>query len=112
MPPLCTSDSVTSEYKPRSEEQQNPLGSNMMAFTSPEDLMKILPKMMSNLSRIAGGGAISNSTTVKRSMKEYEEIGIKVGIRFCKQKVWPGTYNVVEIIHTTRDADDIMSVLV
>lgn len=63
-----------------SDKQQNPFGSNMMAFTSPEDLMKNLPKMMSNLSRmVGGGGAISDSPTFKLSMKEYEDIGIKVG---------------------------------
>ncbi len=69
-----------SDYKPGSDKQQNPFGSNMMAFTSPEDLMKNLPKMMSNLSRmVGGGGAISDSPTFKLSMKEYEHIGIKVG---------------------------------
>jgi len=69
-----------SDYKPGSDKQQNPFGSNMMAFTSPEDLMKNLPKMMSNLSRmVGGGGAISDSPTFKLSMKEYEDIGIKVG---------------------------------
>ena len=62
------------------QKLQNPFGPNMMAFTSPEDLMKNLPKMMSNLSRMAGGGtAISDSPTFKLSMKEYEDIGIKVG---------------------------------
>jgi predicted lysophospholipase L1 biosynthesis ABC-type transport system permease subunit len=36
--------------------------------------------MMSNLSRmVGGGGAISDSPTFKLSMKEYEDIGIKVG---------------------------------
>jgi len=69
-----------SDYKPGSDKQQNPFGSNMMAFTSPEDLKKNLPKMMSNLSRmVGGGGAISDSPTFKLSMKEYEDIGIKVG---------------------------------
>ena len=53
----------------------------MMAFTSPEDLMKNLPKMMSNISRMtgSGGGAPTDSPTFKMSMKEYEDIGIKVG---------------------------------
>jgi hypothetical protein len=68
------------DYKPGSDKQLNPFGSNMMAFTSPEDLMKNLPKMMSNLSRMSGGGtAISDSPTFKLSMKEYEDIGMKVG---------------------------------
>ncbi|MGB7952402.1 MAG: hypothetical protein WCF23_00350 [Candidatus Nitrosopolaris sp.] len=66
------------DYKPGSDKQQNP--SNMMAFTSPDDLMKNLPKMMSNFSRMAEcGTAISDSPTFKLSMKEYEDIGIKVG---------------------------------
>lgn len=67
------------DYK--SSERQ-PFGPNMMAFTSPEDLMKNLPKMMSNISRMTGGGGgsvITDSPTLKMSMKEYEDIGIKVG---------------------------------
>ena len=52
----------------------------MMAFTSPEDLMKNLPKMMSNISRMAGGGsALTDSPTFKMSMREYEDMAIKVG---------------------------------
>jgi hypothetical protein len=31
------------DYKAGSEKLQNPFGPNMMAFTSPEDLMKNLP---------------------------------------------------------------------
>ena len=68
------------DYKVGGEKQQNPFGPNMMAFTSPEDLMKNLPKMMSNISRMTGGGgAPTDSPTFKMSMKEYEDIGIKVG---------------------------------
>ena len=52
----------------------------MMAFTSPEDLMKNLPKMISNISRMAGGGAgLTESPTFKVSIREYEAIAIKVG---------------------------------
>ena len=65
-----------SEYK--GDKQVNPLGSNVMAFSSPEDLMKNLPKAMGNISRMMGGGA-ADSPTFKISMKEYEDIGIKVG---------------------------------
>jgi hypothetical protein len=68
------------DFKPGAEKPQNPFGPNMMAFTSPEDLMKNLPKMMSNISRMtAGGGVPTDSPTFKMSMKEYEDIGIKVG---------------------------------
>ena len=41
------------DYKPGAED---PFGANMMAFTSPEDMMKNLPKAMSNISRAIGGG--------------------------------------------------------
>jgi hypothetical protein len=51
-----------------------------MAFTSPEDLMKNLPKAMGNISKIMGGSSgLTDTPTFKISMKEYEDIGIKVG---------------------------------
>ncbi len=66
--------------KQAAKSEQNPFGPNMMAFTSPEDLMKNLPKMMSNISRMtAGGGVPTDSPTSKMSVKEYEDMGIKVG---------------------------------
>jgi hypothetical protein len=68
------------DYKQGGEKQQNPFGPNMMAFTSPEDLMKNLPKAMANMSRaMGGGGALTDSPTFKISMREYEDMGIKVG---------------------------------
>ena len=66
--------------KPGAEKQQNPFDPNMMAFTSPEDLMKNLPKAMANMSRaIGGGGPPTASPTFKISMREYEDMAIKVG---------------------------------
>ncbi|MDQ3868775.1 MAG: hypothetical protein M3250_04360 [Thermoproteota archaeon] len=62
-----------------SEKQQNPFGSNVMAFNSPEDLMKNLPKAMSNISRMMGGSGLTDSPIFKMTMREYEDIGIKVG---------------------------------
>ncbi len=53
-----------------------------MAFTSPEDLMKNLPKAMANISRMMGSGSptgMSDSPVIRMSMKEYEDMGIKVG---------------------------------
>jgi hypothetical protein len=47
-------------------------------FTSPEDLMKNLPKVMSNMLG-AGGGMPGNSPTFEITMKEYEDMAIKVG---------------------------------
>ena len=68
------------DYKPGGEKQQNPFGGNMMAFTSPEDMMKNLPKAMSNISKAMGGaGAPTDSPTFKISMREYEDMAIKVG---------------------------------
>ena len=51
----------------------------MMAFTSPEDLMKNLPKAMGNISRaMGGGGTPTYSSTFKISMREYQDMAIKV----------------------------------
>jgi hypothetical protein len=47
-------------------------------FTSPEDLMKNLPKVMSNMLG-AGGAMHGNSPTFKITTKEYEDMAIKVG---------------------------------
>ena len=76
-------------------KQQNPIGSNV--FTSPEDLMKNLPKAIGDISKMmgasgggvggaggggigmAGGGGLTDSPTFKISMKEYEDMAIKVG---------------------------------
>ena len=67
------------EYLKAGDKQMNPFGSNVMAFTSPEDLMKNLPKAMSNISNMFGGGAVSDAPTFKVTMKEYEDLKIKVG---------------------------------
>lgn len=59
---------------------QNPFGPNIMAFTSPEDLMKNLPKAMANMGKAMGGGGFpTDSPTFKVSMREYEDMAIKVG---------------------------------
>jgi hypothetical protein len=50
-------------------------------FTSPEDLMKNLPKVGSNMYGGAGGGMPGDSPTFKITMKEYEDMAIKVGNR-------------------------------
>ena len=59
---------------------QSPFGIGVGAFTSPEDLMKNLPKAMSNMFGGAGAaGMTSDSPTIKFSMREYEDIQLKVG---------------------------------
>jgi hypothetical protein len=65
------------DYK--NEKPMNPFGSNVMAFSSPEDMMKNLPKAMGNISRMMTGGGASDSPTFKISVREYEDIGIRVG---------------------------------
>jgi hypothetical protein len=49
-------------------------------FTSPEDLMKNLPNVMSNMFD-ASGWMSRGSPTFKISMKEYEEMAIKIGYK-------------------------------
>jgi len=70
------------DYKPGGErQQQNPFGPNVMAFTSPEDLMKNLPKAIGNISRMLDGGyaGVTEEPSLKISMKDYEDMAIKVG---------------------------------
>ena len=64
------------EYKP-GDRPQSPFG-NAMAFTSMEDLMKNMPKVMANISGVMGGG-VTDSPTLKISMREYQDMAIKVG---------------------------------
>jgi hypothetical protein len=49
-----------------------------MGFSSPEDLMKYLPKAMGNMAGMIGEGP-TESPTFKLSMREYEDIGLRVG---------------------------------
>jgi len=78
-PYIYISFSDSSDYKPGAEKQQSPFGPNVMAFTSPDDLMRNLPKAMSNISKMMGGVGVSDSPTFKVSMKEYEDMNIRVG---------------------------------
>ena len=42
--------------------------------------MKNLPKAMANMSKVMGGGvALTDSPTFKISMREYDDMAIKVG---------------------------------
>jgi hypothetical protein len=65
---------------PTSGERQQPMspfGVKAMTFSSPEDLMKHLPKAMSNVLR--SGMGVADAPTFKLSMREYEDLGLKVG---------------------------------
>ena len=58
-----------------------PFDPNATTITSPEDLMKNLPDAMANIGKAmsGGGGFPTDSPTFKISMREYEDMTIKVG---------------------------------
>jgi len=64
------------EYKP-DRPNMNPFGSNVTAFNSIEDLMKNMPKVMANMPGMNPG--LTDTPTIKLSMREYQDMGIKVG---------------------------------
>jgi hypothetical protein len=59
------------------QQSMNPFGAKAMTFSSPEDLMKNLPKAMSNV--LGSGMGVTDAPTFKLSMREYEDLGLKVG---------------------------------
>jgi hypothetical protein len=66
------------EYRSQEKKNQSQLGPGTGSFNSIEDLMKNMPKIMANMPGL-GGGAPSESPTVKLSMREYVDMNIKVG---------------------------------
>ena len=67
------------DYKCGEARQLNPFSPKVMGFSSPEDLMKNLPKAMGNIAGMIGGGGLGDSLTFKLSMREYEDMGLKAG---------------------------------
>ncbi|MFZ0698322.1 MAG: hypothetical protein WAM88_14410 [Nitrososphaeraceae archaeon] len=67
-------------FTDRNEPRSAGNGGEAIPFTSPEDLMKNLPKVMSNMYD-AGGGMPGKSPIFKITMKEYEDMAIMVGDR-------------------------------
>ncbi|MGH9927204.1 MAG: hypothetical protein ACRD5B_17705 [Nitrososphaeraceae archaeon] len=68
------------EYRPQENKTQSPFGPGVGTFNSIEDLMKNMPKIMGNIPGLGGGGGgQTESPTVKLSMREYEDMNIKVG---------------------------------
>jgi hypothetical protein len=65
------------EYRDQAKRPQSQFGPGVGAFNSMEDLMKNMPKIMANMPDLGGGQ--SESPTVKLSMREYEDMNIKVG---------------------------------
>lgn len=64
------------DYKP-DRPNMNPFGSGVATFNSIEDLMKNMPKVMANIPGLGGG--MIETPTIKLSMREYQDMGIKVG---------------------------------
>lgn len=70
------------EYRSQEKKTQSQFGPGVGAFNSIEDLMKNMPKIMANIPGLGaggGGGSQTDSPTVKISMREYEDMNIKVG---------------------------------
>jgi hypothetical protein len=65
------------EYRDQAKRPESQFGPGIGAFNSMEDLMKNMPKIMANMPGLGGGQ--SESPTVKLSMREYEDMNIKVG---------------------------------
>ena len=78
--PQDGSQYVLVAFTDRNEPRSAGNSGELIPFTYPEDLMKNLPKVMSNMYG-AGGGMPGNSPTFKITMKEYEDMAIKVGDR-------------------------------
>jgi hypothetical protein len=78
---IAFTDPKESKSASGGDSTQSPFGMGIGAvpFTSPEDLMKNLPKALSNI--FSGRGMPGDSTTFKFTMKEYEDMAIKVGDR-------------------------------
>lgn len=66
------------DYKPQDSRTMSPFGPNTMAFSSIEEMMKNMPKVMANLPGMLGGG-LTDTPTIKLSMRDYQDMGIKVG---------------------------------
>jgi hypothetical protein len=65
------------ENRDQAKRPQSQFGPGVGGFNSIEDLMKNMPKIMANMPGLGGGQ--SESPTVKLSMREYEDMNIKVG---------------------------------
>ena len=78
--PQDGSQYVLVAFTDRNEPRSAGNSGEAIPFTSPKDLMKNLPKVMSNMYG-AGRGIPGNSPTFKITMKEYEDMAIKVGDR-------------------------------
>ena len=76
--PQDGSQYVLVTFTDRNEPRSAGKSGEAIPFTSPEDLMKNLPKVMSNEFG-ASEGMSRYSPTFNISMKEYEDMAIKIG---------------------------------
>ena len=76
--PQDGSQYVLVTFTDRNEPRSAGKSGEAIPFTSPEDLMKNLPKVVSNVFG-ASGGMSGDSSTFNISMKEYEDMAIKIG---------------------------------
>ncbi|MGA8107131.1 MAG: hypothetical protein WB815_10820 [Nitrososphaeraceae archaeon] len=76
--PQDGSQYVLVTFNVRNEPRSAGKSGEAIPFTSPEDLMKNLPKVVSNVFG-ASGGMSRYSSTFNISMKEYEDMAIKIG---------------------------------
>src|SRR5574341_2279947 len=69
------------DYKSGEAKPLNPFSPKTMGFSSPEDLMKNLPKAMGNIAGMIGAaaGSLTDSPTFKLSMRECDDMGLRVG---------------------------------
>ncbi|MDR4510714.1 MAG: hypothetical protein MRJ93_03300 [Nitrososphaeraceae archaeon] len=70
---------IFSNFNTRNRNQpQSPFGNMGTAFSSPEDLMKNLSKLLGGAGGIGGMGS-GDTPAFKLSIREYNESGLKVG---------------------------------
>ena len=75
--PQDGSQYVLVAFTDKNESTYTDKSGEAIPFTSPEDLMKNLPKAMSNV--LGSGIGVADAPTFKLSMREYEDLGLKVG---------------------------------
>jgi len=74
-PYVVISLSAVKDFKEGNQPLSSPFGPNVMGFSSMDDMMKGLNKMMAG----GGMGVPGNITSLKLDMREYKELDLSVG---------------------------------